>query len=43
MSGPGSDMSEKHLWNPVKGPDKFGGPDLFWNRSNQYDRCVIPV
>jgi hypothetical protein len=33
-------MSEKHLWNPVKGPAKSGGPNLFWNRS---DRCDISV
>jgi hypothetical protein len=23
-----SDMFGKRLWNPVKGPDKSGGPDL---------------
>jgi hypothetical protein len=30
MSGLRPDKSEKHLWNPIKGPDKSGGPNLLW-------------
>jgi hypothetical protein len=30
MSNLRLDMSIKHLWNPVNGPDKSGGPDLLW-------------
>jgi hypothetical protein len=37
------DMSDKWLWKSVKGTDKSGGPDLLLDRSNQYDRCSIPV
>jgi hypothetical protein len=36
-------MSGKWLWKLIKGPDKFGGPDLLLDRSNRYDRCSIPV
>jgi hypothetical protein len=36
-------MSSKLLWKPVKGLDKSGGPDLLLDRSNQSDRCSIPV
>jgi hypothetical protein len=43
MSGPRPNMSKKHLWNLIKGPDKSGGSDLFWNRSNRSDWCAIPV
>jgi hypothetical protein len=28
MSSQGPDMSEKPLWNPVKGPDKSGGLEI---------------
>jgi hypothetical protein len=38
MSSQGLDMSGKPLWNPVKGLNKSGGPNLFWNRSNRFDR-----
>jgi hypothetical protein len=43
MSGPRLDKSEKHLWKLVKRPDKSGGLDLLWDRSNRSDQCVIPV
>jgi hypothetical protein len=43
LSGPRLDMSDKHLWNPIKGPDKSGEPDLLWDRSNQSDRFAIPI
>jgi hypothetical protein len=36
-------MSSKRLWKPVKGPDKFGGPNLLLDRSNRSDWCSIPV
>jgi hypothetical protein len=38
MSSQRTDMSRKPLWNSLKGPDKSGGPDMFWNRSNRFDR-----
>jgi hypothetical protein len=38
MSGQGPNMSEKSLWKPVKESDKYGVPDLIWNRSNRYVR-----
>jgi hypothetical protein len=43
LSGPRSDMFGKRLWNLVKGLDKSGGLDLLWDRSNQSDRCAIPI
>jgi hypothetical protein len=43
LSGPRPDMFDKCLWNPVKGPDKSGGPDLLWDRSNRSNQCAISV
>jgi hypothetical protein len=38
VSDPRSNMSEKRLWNLVKGLDKSSGPDLLWDKFNRSDR-----